>query len=67
MNTIPKEESVAQTAQCGMCSGRGINANGSECEYCDCGVVDVPFDVIARIEAGIEARDLNYQGEFVAE
>lgn len=56
---------VMPLSRCGMCAGRGVNNNGSECEHCDCGFVDVPFDWIARREAGLSAMNPTYRG-FVA-
>lgn len=47
-------EQAMQTVQCGYCSGRGVNSNGSECEHCDCGVTEVPFDYVAAKETDFD-------------
>ncbi len=39
---------------CGMCGGRGVNSNGSDCEYCDCGMADADNDIIAAKEIGYD-------------
>ncbi len=39
---------------CGMCGGRGVNSNGSDCEYCDCGMAEADNDVIAAKEIGYD-------------
>jgi hypothetical protein len=44
-------------AICGYCSGRGINDSGSDCQYCDLGEIESPFDQIAQKECGLDLRD----------
>jgi hypothetical protein len=44
---------------CGFCLGRGVNSNGSDCEFCDCGFVDVDRDIVAEREAGARLRPEN--------
>jgi hypothetical protein len=55
---------------CGYCGGRGINDTGSDCQYCDLGKAEVPFDYIARSEthdwATNSASDPRWKGQFCA-
>ncbi len=53
MSDHDTDECVPPIFPCGMCS-RGVNSNGSDCEYCDCGMAEADNDVIAAKEIGYD-------------